>query len=432
MLTQPQSQARPTVHIQFPGFLDGRDWGHLYRKFEFRAMMNGGYIIRCTMQDAHYNLLNKLLEADYFKKSRNTPVPVRFQILASPEGKYPKTATRPQTAYLLSANIKAGPADMGLIEFVAIDPPSWFLNKGDAAGGVYKGRVDQVMKKVIDKYAPDVNAVIGRTVDSEENKWWMLRQDPKTFIGSLLEWSASITQRRTNWLVEMDGNNMWVREQAVIPSRPRAFYRYYASKDIDTIQTMEVIADNALSVVEAKLLTAGASGLSGRYLDRITDRNETKVVVKDATTANKQIVRTNAKRSFTKPDDSSNRVGWSQIMAIPEIGSAGDLGVNYDDYVDGRARGLWLGMLNNLLRAKFTVLGHGEWSDSRGLGVDTMFIKWTSGKSSEQGNTFWWPTGNWLVYGFHHVVSPKSWTTDVYAARQDYNAMGKLVGGADQ
>ncbi len=89
---------------------------------------------------------------------------------------------------------------------------------------------------------------------------------------------------------------------------------------------------------------------------------------------------------------------------------------------------MWLNMVNTLLRAKFTVNGHGEWSECRGLGVDTIFVKWTTGKG-ENGERFWWTTGSWLVYGFHHVVDRGKWLTDLYCARFDSDSSSKKVGG---
>jgi hypothetical protein len=294
---------------------------------------------------------------------------------------------------------------------------------------VWKGRVDQVIKKVVNKYAPLVNVDVGRTTDSEQNQWWMMRQDPKTFISSLMDWSASITQRKTQWLVEVDGYEMLIKEQAAISSKQRAFYRFFASSDHDTIAKVTLRADNALSAVQTKLVTAGLASISGQYLDRITDKKEEKVFIKDSRTSNKQIAKTNDNQSFTKPPDAeSPRVGWSEITSIPEIYSAGDLGLRFDEYIDGRPRAMWLNMMNSLLRAKFNIIGHGEWSDCRGLGVDTVFIKWTCARG-DSGQEFWWVAGNWLVYGFHHIVTPAGWNTDLYCARFDHDAAAKQVGG---
>ncbi len=424
MPLEPRTQARPQIRLAFQlGGLANIDYGYLFKSLEFRAMVNGGYIVRAKLFDSDFNLLNKLMEAGYLRESRRVPIYINFQILSGPTAVAPDMATTPQSAIILSLNVTGGPYDLANLEFVAIDPPSWFLNTGDASGGVYKGRVDQVIKQVVQQYAPSINVEVGRTTDSTNNKWWMMRQDPRTFITSLMDWSASITQKHTQWLVETNGDNLTIKEQGATPSKQRGFYRFHADKRIDTIETIDLKADNALSIVQAKLITAGSAAISGHYLDRITDPQH--VAVKDQTTANKQIARTSAVQSFTKPPDT--KVGWTEITAIPEIYSAGDLGLQYEDYIDGRPRSLWLSMINILLRAKFTILGHGEWSACAGLGVDTVFVKWRVGPRTG-GETFWWVTGTWLVYGFHHRVELGSWLTDLYCARYDFDSAAQKVG----
>jgi hypothetical protein len=428
---EPRTESRPQIRIKFDlGGLSGQDFGHLFQTFEFRGMVNGGYIIRAKLFDAHYNLLNQLVEEGYFKLTRTTPVKVTFQILQGPSGQFPDTATRSQTAILMSLVVTGGPADVGNLEFVAIDPPSWYLNIGDANGGCYKGRVDQVIQQVVSEYAPSISLEVGRTIDSEYNRWWMMRQDPKTFLASLIDWSSSITQKKTQWMVQMDGSKLTIKEQGSLPSKQRAFYRYFAQKDLDTIQDVSLKSDNALSIVQAALVTSGSAAVSGYYLDKITDNSMDKVFAKDSNTQNKQIAKVNGDQSFTKPEEVVDKAaGWSAINAVPEIYSAGDLGLAYDEYLDGRARSIWLNMTNALLRVKFRVLGHGEWSSTHGLGVDTVFIKWTAGRRAG-GKDFWWTTGNWLVYGFHHVVSRREWFTDLYCSRFDHDASAKKVGGS--
>jgi hypothetical protein len=94
---------------------------------------------------------------------------------------------------------------------------------------------------------------------------------------------------------------------------------------------------------------------------------------------------------------------------------------------------MWLNLVNALMRVKIECVGHGEWSSCEGLGCDTAFIKWTSGKRDDGlDKPFWWMTGNWLVYGFHHRVNRGFWFTDLYLARFDHDAEGKKVGGSGE
>ncbi len=186
-------------------------------------MVNGGYIVRAKLFDTHFNLLKALIENGYLEESRTKPVPIKFQLLASEGGKFPESATRPQIAILASVHGSGGSTDSGRFEFVAIDPPSWFLNTGDGAGAHFQGKVSSVIRQVVNRYAPAINLEIGETVDSEYGQWWMMRQDPKTFISSLMDWSSSVTQRKTHWLIAADGTKLVIKEQAQLPSNRRAF-----------------------------------------------------------------------------------------------------------------------------------------------------------------------------------------------------------------
>jgi len=126
---------------------------------------------------------------------------------------------------------------------------------------------------------------------------------------------------------------------------------------------------------------------------------------------------------------------YTAVSGIPEIYSAGDIGLRYDEYIDGRPRGMWLNMMNSLLRVKFKVVGHGEWSSCVGLGVDTIYVTWFGAAKSKsddasdvQQGQLWWMDGNWLVYGFHHIINRKQWYTDLYCARFDYDSQAKKAG----
>ena len=172
-----------------------------------------------------------------------------------------------------------------------------------------------------------------------------------------------------------------------------------------------------------RIISQGLSSVSGSYLDPITDQKKDTTVVKDSTTNKKVIANATDENSFTKANEQI--IGASSIASIPEYYSAGDLGLNYDNYIDGRARDLWLGLTRNLVRCKFRVLGHGEWSDGFGLGIDTIKILWMgAAKEIGEPSPEWFLSGNWIVYGFKHDMTPNGWVTDIYAARFDHDASG--------
>lgn len=436
MANEPKAEWQPQVELRFELFPEA-DMGPAVTKFEFKGMLNGGYVVRAQMSDPSMNLLKKLAGDNYFDKARkqtSSILKIKFRMKWGPKPSDDRQ-TQEQEAYVITMEASGGSSDNADITFIAVDPPSWFLNMGDASGAVYKGKVSNVIKKVVEEYAPDIELDISDTDDSDDNKWWMMRQDPKTFINSMLDWSSSVTKDKTNWIISPDGNKLSIKEQSKIRSRRRGYYKYWDRGNLDTIKGWQFIIDNALSSIEGKIVTHGLSAVSGQYLDRITDENEEKLFVKDSTTDKKKIANISGKRGFLKPDDSPGAkpqdIGWTSVAPIPEH-SAGDVGMRYDEYIDGRARGIWLNMVNNLMRVKFKVIGHAEYHNCEGLGTDTIFVKWF--KASEDGSLasdseqLWFLSGNWIIYGFHHILEKGAWWTYIYAARWDRDASGEKVG----
>ncbi len=404
---------------------------------------------RGVIRDTNYSLLNTLIELGYLETSRTKPLQMRFRIRSGPDATnrnpvdqeiVPSSQTEFKIVNIINLRGKGTAPDSGYIEFIGIDPPSWRLNAGDGSGKVYVGNVGDVIEKVIKDYAPEMELDIGKTIDSRNNKWAMMRQDPKTFISSLMDWSSSVTPQRSQWLINMDGGSEFgangkiiIKEMAEIQSRRRAYYKYRQSEGHDTIKSWELLSNNALSIMDTRIITQGLSAISGQYLDRVTDQFSNKVFARDATTSSKTIARTDSKKSTTKPNDPNLKsievdrgiVGWTSVNAIPEH-SAGDLGIKYDRYIDGRARGMYLNLVNALMRLKLTVLGHGEWSSLDGLGIDTVFLNWF-GHSRDGGGKVFFLAGNWLIYGFHHRMTRREWLTDLYLARFDHNAEARAV-----
>jgi len=440
----PQPEAAPAVMVKFPDLSGNTDWGRQFSSFEFKGMLNGGYIVRAELFDPHFNLLKKLMssgtgEQEYLMQARQMPkgpILVEFQIRwhGEKEVNYPEKTTRVQSAFLLSVSAGGSAPDKGLLTFVAIDPPSWYLNTGDASGTVWKGNVGKAMEQVLDKYCP-LKYEVSKTNDSEQNKWWMMRQDPKTFIASLTDWSSAVTFGKTQWIIGMDGKpveggpQLIIKEQNELKSKQLALYHVWATQGHDSVNTWELMTDNALAITNAKLVTSGISAMSGGYMDKITDREEKKLWAKDKTTGNKKIAKTKDWQAFTKPDDSAGKgppdqIGYSAITSIPEVYSAGDMGLNFVDYIDGRPRAMYLNLVNALMRMKLTVLGHGVYDNTLGLGVDTAFLQWFGADGQP-----WFATGNWIINGFHHRVKRATWWTDVYVSRYDHDSEAVKVGG---
>ena len=265
-----------------------------------------------------------------------------------------------------------------------------------------------------------------------------MRMDPKTFIMSLLNWSTSLSDNKTRWYLYPDGEKLIIKEQAAITSQHRATYEWRgfggtSDKRTGDIIDWEFIGDNALQMVNHQLVTSGMSAVSGAYFDQSQYKQKKDVVfVGDRQTGNKLKPKVDVTgglaRSYRKPEHNADPldecVGWSDVATIPEL-SAGDMGMKYRDFIDGQARGVYLVSSFTLLRMRFRVMGHYIWSGSEGLGADTIDITLTS--SLEHGPPYF-VAGNWIVYGFHHIYKPGSWTTDLYCYRLDRNATAKDVG----
>ena len=101
-----------------------------------------------------------------------------------------------------------------------------------------------------------------------------------------------------------------------------------------------------------------------------------------------------------------------------------DIGKRYDEYIDGRSRGMFLNMLNLVMRCKFRTTGIGkkDLANSHNLGVSKIKVLWR-----DVDNVPYLLDGDWLVYGFHHIMTVGHWYTDLYCARLDYNASAQKV-----
>lgn len=416
---------------------DSPDFGYMFSRFEWRSFTNGGYIIRCKLQDPYWQILLSLIN-DYLRKGRKEPTKVVFELSWPSSG-----STGKHLAFMADLDAR-GIQSGGGLEFIAIDPPSYWLNAGDSAGSVYKGKVSDVMKKVVNDYFVGPNGPYGggavqvsETQDSNQGMWYMMRQDPKTFLGSMIDWASSITAKKTNYIVSSDGftdngpPSIWIKEQAERqPANLGTFVVDRKTPAANDTYNFEFLSDNVISVFQKTLITSGMSAISERYLDRKTGSpphtgqdSDCIVHVHDENTANKKKANIGPEQGFAKPGSPPTAKGkpheWStHVMAIPQH-NAGDVGLTYDKYIDGRARGLFLNMLNLVMRIKVRVTGEPSrtLAVSHNLGVSKLTLLWSSGD-----NKPYFMGGDWLVYGFHHSVTRGEWHTDLYCARLDYDA----------
>jgi hypothetical protein len=392
---------------------DGPNLSHFVRKFQWRSLVNGGYSVYAMFDDPHLAKFQEIANEKYLKDARKKPTKVKWKIKWRVSGK----ETNERIAYItdLDAMTPEGGQTSGLFQFIAIDPPTWYLNWGDAEGKVYKGKVSDVIKKIVNDYAPGISVEISETLDNSQNKWWMMRQDPKSLIMSIVDWSSSITNQKTQWIIASVDEKIVIKEQAELPSGTFGDYVVNANAPgAQNIISWQELENNYLSNLQTVLGTAGISAVSGLYCDKDNNITKEKVKVNDKRTGNKLNTNLKQDQSFTKPTDEDR--GWTQIMAVPEH-SAGDLGIKYQDYLDGRARAMFLNMLEGLNRIKLKVLGNHKVHDSSDLGGYTVNLTWVDINSAPYGGN-----GKWLCYGFEHTVHAGMWCTDLYLNRLDYDA----------
>lgn len=430
----PVNAGSPSIYIRFSLDPDDYDWGSFVTKFEMIGMMNGGYALEVRIKDARQLLFERFEQYGYFENTRKRPMYVHFFLASGAKGgdwKIPRERTRIQEAIVSHVEYHTPEDDATYLSFVAIDPPSYFLSIGDGGGEVYRGNISGVIEKVVKEYAPEIEVKVEKTIDSELNYFYMLRQDAKTFITSLLEWTVPFNQSKTLWLNQIDGKKLYIESQGKITPRNRAVYNRKNGENVDLISKADMETNNSFRQIAVKLFSYGTDVRSGQYLDKTNDKNELFTVAKDSTTQTKQFPKIEELHSFKKPDDSPNtrapQSGSTYISPMPEYFSSGDIGLEYKEYINGRAKNTYLNVNNSIITCKIETRGHGEFIDTFGLGVDTIFIDWKKPRLGSVEYENYWMYGYWTVYGFEHSLSAGRWYTRLYIARPDQDCKAVII-----
>ena len=103
------------------------------------------------------------------------------------------------------------------------------------------------------------------------------------------------------------------------------------------------------------------------------------VHVYDKRTSQKVNAKIEAVEGFAKPTNPPGAVEkpheWStSISMIPEF-QMGELGITYDKYIDGKARGLFMNMLNLVMKIKFRCTGLASKDLANCHNLGTSYIK---------------------------------------------------------
>lgn len=428
--------------------------------FEWRSMINCGFMVKMTVLDTFFGLLTELLNNFYIESVRKKPIPIKFKISWDRGDAKPGTPWR--TAIMTDLDAR-GAVNHGTFSFVAVDPISYYLNWGNASGKSYFGKIggsDGVLHQVMKDYIPDTiegisvtdsSGTTPKNIKTEINiddttdvksRYYMMRQDPKSFVQSLLDWSCSFTKKNTSWLVSVGEDT--VNEKFainVVESYTPALKNPQEISEVDdgkgellwnidsNIYKWEFYSNHMLSIFNNKLVTSGISASSGEFIDPISDPDEKYTYVTDKNTENKLRIPILNTRGFTKPDDkpkNPNNAGWSYVHSIPEFGG-GEPHLWYRDYISGRARQRYMEMLPMIMRMKITVSGEPRLFSNDDLGKAQILLSWPDRENA--GKTRFM-NGPWVLYGWHHKLKPRSegiasdWLTDVYIYRIDWDAIG--------
>ena len=427
-LTQAGTQAYVFLKIQ-----NGPDLSQYVRSFKWKSFINNGYTISARLIDVNLSNLEKLTNQVQLKEGRNTKIPLKIEFQLGfnifSESEEPKTEKRIAYVTNLDAKIPSGEQTSSYIDIIAIDPPTWYLNRGRGDGSVYEGSVSDVIKKVINDYSKDadlgnkpgvIKPIISNTIDNKVNKWHMMRQDPKTFISTLLDWSSSLTTKETNWVVASVDERIIIREQAELETSDLGEYAVNTQyPGAQNVMKWERLDNNYLSNVQTRVITGGISAISGLYCSSDNSITEDLTTVDDDNTQNKKNVDLIRDQGFTKPTNKQD--GITFVRSVPED-SAGAVGTQYQNYIDGRARSMYLGSLDTLQRLMIRTIGTPKLSDSSVLGASTVMLNWQKDDDSPFSHQ-----GKWLVYGFEHVFTNQQWFTQIYLNRKDFDAAAQKV-----
>lgn len=443
-------QTPSTTHYRVDLFIgtSNINYTKVIRKFEWKSIADNGFIVRAVLIDNTFDILDSAT-LEMFRNARQYGIPLAIKFVLryiNNDQTSPKEMViKERSAIVTDFRSKGGSEYAANVEFIAIDPISFYINSGDCSGGVFTGKIggsDGVISQVINKYVPSeiqlgntkkkIQVKVDDTTDVP-SKHWMMRQDPKTFIVSLLDWSCPFLKHKTSWLVAVGEDDKYCTISLTESYTAKLDYpnsyngqrdplvlRYGGNKaqEVADILEWETLHDSTLVTFNNKLVTSGISAISGAYLDRKTDwQIEQSVYVTDVNTEYKSNPSFGPDRGYSKPTKLD--MGWTYIPSVPEH-SGGELGIKYNKYISGRARQIYMDMLNMVMRIKITIRGEPRMFDCDDLGRTQVALRWLGAENSEAK----FMDGNWLLYGWHHRLH-RNWVTDLYLARLDYDATAK-------
>jgi hypothetical protein len=436
MALDGRQKDRPSVefHVSIPAAggktVDDKKFeiGHFCYKFEWACFLNSGHRVTASFKDTYQNSLDRsmiryLLE--HGQKELGIDVECRiWQDFNRAEDK--KTALRKFKVLTMNSNILGGLTE-SVLEFVCIDVASWALNQGICEGDAYKGNISTVIADVVAKRGKKhkLTVRVDETTDNNNNIWYDMRLDPKTFISSLLEWSSAVTKRKTPLVVcSQDLAFECIEWASMTPTKTNGKKFEVATaqggeKDISDRCELQFLSNNLLAPAATRLYVGKIATTTGLYIDpRDTRLSAEQRYAGDDTTQNKLLPKIAADQGFAQ----SNTESSTFIEPIPEHNN-GDLGIKYQDYIVGRARDWYNKMIYSTMRVKITTeVGDTDFDDIHACGRDTINLHMIG-----YDNIPYFLNGLWLLYGFKHMIDWEHWHTELMLSRLCHDATGKDI-----
>ena len=435
-MSDPRARDRHSIEFTLKAEGFEKEIGYYCNKFEWVCFINGGHRATASFRDTAQDSLDlKTIQMlmNEAKQDRGIDCEVRiWQDYNRKKGK--KTEVRKFKVLTLNSNL-IGSITEATLELVCIDAASWLLNKGKCEGDAFQGSIggdDGVIAQIVKKYADGIIPTVDSTKDSKKNWWWDMRLDPKTIIASLVEWSASITNKETPMIVHCQDKEFKCREWNSLPPTKTNGKKFFVSnregfpQDWTDRGELQILSNNLLSPAATRLYTGSISATTGLYIDKNNSTEFGGILTPKQTYANDELTpnkigpRIKSDQGYKKPTGESATF----IEPVPEHNN-GDVGLKYQDYSVGRARDWFVKTLYTTMRVKLTIEpGDTDFDDIYACGRDKIFLE---SITIQRDNTPYYINGYWLLYGFRHMCDWDHWKTELLLCRIDYDAEHKDI-----
>lgn len=437
MAYTPKIKGYAGIYMTIPPYVTA-DVGLRVIELFFSGAYNGGVFLKASLFDTDIDRWNAFMKNVWFPKKLREDIKVNFQIKYD-NSEYPELATRVIELSLTKCSMRSRGDYTGVIlDLEATTTADYELSFAFASGKAYKGRISDVLGKVIQEHT-SIKYSITPTLDNKENYWYMMRQRPPRFIRQLMEYGTMFTKSKTQLVYGVRQYAAKEKIEPLINIAPQGEIKpvnlgMYMNP---SIQQMFAIGNEDYIATINKIASSGISTLTGDYIDIKTDPKELYCIVKDSNTSNKITAGYPPPHGYVKQNDAVGFLkGTSAMRTEPELYSDGSLGYEYKDYIRNGITNTFLNHTYNLMHARFEFPGIGLLDNTIGLGTHTIFILFkkpdTSGvppidkvlDDPDGPSQYHIWTGNWTIMGFEHrwSIDAKIWRTVVDCVRWTTNA----------